>query len=65
MNFPEIPRYVVGALLFGLIWVAIQYTQNHITDLKVLTAHFLVFVVLGSLIGWAVRTVLLWFKGRQ
>lgn len=65
MNFPEIPRYIVGAVLFGLIWVVIQYSQNHITDLKVLTAHFLVFVVLGSLVGWVVRMVLLWFRDRQ
>jgi hypothetical protein len=65
MKFPEIPRYVVGALLFGLIWVTIQYTQNHITDPKVLAAHLLVFVVLGSLLGWVLRIVLLWLKGRQ
>ena len=65
MKFPEIPRYVTGAILFGLIWVVIQYTQAHITDPRVLGAHFIVFVLLGSLVGWTVRTVIMWVRGKK
>lgn len=65
MKFPEIPRYVVGAFLFGLIWATIAYTQQGITDFRQLGVGILVFVVFGSALGWAMRRAILWFRGRR
>ncbi len=61
----QIPRYVTGAFLFGLIYVVIQYTQGHITNYQVLIVHFLLFGVLGSALSWALTTALNWYKNRK
>jgi hypothetical protein len=61
----QIPRYVVGAFLFGLIWAAIAYTQGHITDLQRLAVLVLLFGVLGSAISWVLTKALQWYKDRQ
>ena len=61
----QIPRYVTGAFLFGLIYVVIQYTQGHITNLQVLSVHFILFGVLGSALSWALTKALQWYKNRN
>ena len=61
----KIPRYVVGAFLFGLIWATIAYTQGHITNLERLAILVLLFGVLGSVLSWALSKVLIWFKNRN
>ena len=61
----KIPRYVVGAFLFGLIWVTIAYTQGHITNLERLAILVLLFGVLGSVLSWALSKALIWFKNRN
>jgi len=61
----QVPRYVVGAFLFGLIWATIAYTQGHITNLERLAILVLLFGVLGSVLSWALSKVLIWFKNRN
>ena len=61
----KIPRYVVGASLFGLIWATIAYTQGHITNLERLAILVLLFGVLGSVLSWALSKALIWFKNRN
>ena len=61
----QIPRYVTGAFLFGLIWAVIAYTQGHITDLKRLAVLFLLFGVLGSALSWALTRAINWYKSRE
>ncbi len=61
----QIPRYVTGAFLFGLIWATIAYTQGHITDLQRLAVLFLLFGVMGSAISWALTRALNWYKNRK
>lgn len=61
----QIPRYVVGAFLFGLIWAVIAYTQGHITDLQRLAVLVLLFGVLGSALSWALTKALQWYKNRN
>ena len=61
----QIPRYVVGAFLFGLIWAAIAYTQGHITNLERLAILVLLFGVLGSALSWALTKALNWYKDRK
>ena len=61
----DIPRYVIGAVLFGLIYVSIQWSEGHITDWKVLSVHFLLFIILGSGLSWMLSKVLEWYKNRQ
>lgn len=61
----QIPRYVVGAFLFGLIWASIAFTQGHITDFKRLAVGVLLFGILGSGISWALSKALNWYKNRQ
>ena len=61
----QVPRYVVGAFLFGLIWATIAYTQGHITNLEKLAILVLLFGVLGSVLSWALSKVLIWFKNRN
>lgn len=57
MNLPEPPRYVVAAFLFGLVWVSIVWSKGQIRELDRLALNFLLFVALGSLLGWAVRAI--------
>ena len=61
----QIPRYVTGAFLFGLIWAVIAYTQGHITDLKRLAVLVLLVGVLGSALSWALTQALNWYKNRK
>ena len=61
----QIPRYVVGAFLFGLIWATIVYTQGSITDLRRLSILVLLFGILGSALSWLLTRILEWFKNRQ
>lgn len=61
----QIPRYVTGAFLFGLIWAVIAYTQGHITDLKRLAVLFLLFGVMGSILSWGLTVLLNWYKNRN
>ncbi|MBT5048385.1 MAG: hypothetical protein HOM58_07770 [Rhodospirillaceae bacterium] len=61
----RIPRYVIGALLFGLIYASIQWSEGRITDLRILSVHLLLFVVLGSALSWMLSKVLEWYKSRQ
>lgn len=60
----QIPRYVTGAFLFGLIWAVISYANGNITDLKKLAVLVLLFGVLGSALSWALSKALNWFKNR-
>ena len=61
----QIPRYVVGAFLFSLIWASIAYTQGHITDFRILLIGIVFFVIVGSLISWGLACLLRWYKDRQ
>ena len=61
----QIPRYVVGALLFALIWAAIAYTQQGVRDPKQLIAGVLLFFVLGSGLSWALTLIVKWLKNRS
>ena len=61
----QIPRYVLGAFLFGLVWASIAYTQGHITDFQQLAIGVLVFVVVGSALSWGLARLLQWFRDRQ
>ena len=61
----QIPRYVVGAFLFGLVWASIAYTQGHITDLGRLAVGVVIFAVLGSALSWGLSRVLQYFKDRK
>jgi hypothetical protein len=61
----QIPRYVVGAFLFGLIWATIAYTQGHITNLQRLAVLVLLFGVLGSALSWGLTKLLTWYKNRS
>jgi len=61
----QIPRYVVGAFLFGLIWAVISYANGNITDLQKLSVLVILFGVLGSAISWALSKALNWFKNRN
>ena len=61
----EIPRYVVGAFLFGGIYGSIQYVNGNITDLYVLSVHVLIFGILASALSWALTKLLQWFKNRN
>lgn len=61
----QIPRYVVGAFLFGLIWASIAYTQGHITDFQKLAAGVLIIFVFGSALSWGLARLLRWIRDRQ
>lgn len=61
----QIPRYVVGAFLFGLVWASIAYTQGHITDIRQLAIGVLIFVVVGSALSWGLARLLQWYKSRK
>ncbi len=61
----QIPRYVVGALLFALIWAAIAFTQQGVRDPKQLLAGVLLFFVLGSGLSWVLTILVKWFRNRR
>ena len=61
----NVPRYVIGAFLFGIVWASIAYTQGHITDLRQLAVGVLVFVVAGSALSWGLARLLRWLRDRQ
>ena len=61
----NIPRYVAGAFLFGLVWATIVYTQGKITDFGQLAMLVLMFGVVGSALSWALARLLQWYKDRQ
>lgn len=61
----QIPRYVIGAILFGLIYVSIQWSEGRITDWRILSVHLLLFIVLGSALSWMLSKALEWYKNRQ
>jgi hypothetical protein len=65
MKFPELPRYVVGAILFGLIWATIAYTQQGVRDFGVLATGVLVIIVFGVAMGWGLRKAIIWFRTRR
>jgi len=60
----QIPRYVVGAFLFGLIWATIAYTQQGVREPKKLIAGVLVFFVLGTVLSWTLSKLITWFRNR-
>ncbi len=57
-------RYLTVAFCFALIWASIQYTQGRITDLAILATYMVVFVVLGSVLCWAVEKAVRWYRNR-
>ena len=61
----QIPRYVVGAFLFGVVWASIVYTQGKITDLSTLAMLVLMFGILGSALSWALAKLIDWYKNRS
>jgi len=61
----QIPRYVVGALLFALIWATIAYTQQGMRDPKQLAIGVLLFFVLGSGLSWALSLLIKWLRNRR
>jgi ABC-type Fe3+-siderophore transport system permease subunit len=61
----QVPRYVVGAFLFGLIWAVISYTNGNIRDLEKLSILVILFGVLGSVLSWALSKALNWFNNRN
>jgi hypothetical protein len=65
MKFPEPPRFVVVAFLFGLVWVSIVWSKGQIREIDRLAVHFLIFVVVGSLLGWTMRIIVRWWHGRK
>lgn len=60
----QIPRYVVGSLLFALIWAAITYTQ-HGWEPKRLLGGVLAFFIVGSVLSWFLTMVVKWFRNRR
>lgn len=60
----QIPRYVVGAAAFALIWAVITYTQ-HGWGLKKLAVGVGLFFVLASGLCWALTLLLTWLKKRR
>ena len=60
----QIPRYVVGAFLFGLLWASIVYTRGKVTDFGDLAIGILFFVVFGSLLSWGLARLLRWYKDK-
>jgi Kef-type K+ transport system membrane component KefB len=61
----QIPRYVVGAFLFGLVWASIVYTQGKITDLAQLSLMVLFFGIVGSALSWGLAWLLRWYRNRR
>jgi hypothetical protein len=61
----QIPRYVIGAFLFGLIWASIVYTQGKITDLGTLAILVLLFGIFGSALSWGLALLIAWYKKRS
>jgi hypothetical protein len=61
----QIPRYVTGAFLFGLMWAVITYVNGNITDLQKLSALVILFGVLGSALSWVLSKILTWYKKRN
>jgi hypothetical protein len=61
----QIPRYVVGAFLFGLVWASIVYTQGKITDLGELAILVLLFGIVGSALSWGLALLLRWYRNRR
>lgn len=59
------PRYIVVAFCFALIWASIQYTQGRITDLRVLGINMAVFVAIGTVLCWAVEKIVRWYRQRR
>ena len=58
------PRYLTVASCFALIWASIQYTQGRITNLAILATYMVVFVVLGSVLCWAMEKIVRWYRHR-
>ncbi|MEK9683816.1 MAG: hypothetical protein VW226_04655 [Rhodospirillaceae bacterium] len=61
----QIPRYVTGAILFALIWAAIAYVNGGIRDFRVLAIGVIAFIILGSLLSWALTKLFTWYKKRR
>ena len=61
----QIPRYILGAFLFGLVWASIAYTQGHITDFRQLAIGVLFFIVFGSALSWGIARLLHWYRNRK
>ncbi len=61
----QIPRYVVGAFLFGLIWAAIVYSNGKVTDITQLAAGVLFVGVVGSILSWGLTKLIHWYKSRS
>jgi hypothetical protein len=61
----QIPRYVVGAFLFGLIWASIVYTNGKVTDLATLAVGALSIGVFGSALSWGLAKLLEWYRNRS
>ena len=59
------PRYIVVAFCFALIWASIQYTQGRITDLRVLAINVAVFVAIGTVLCWTVENIVRWYRHRK
>lgn len=51
-------RYVLVGLAFGLVWAAIQYTRDTVTEPAALLGPVLLFVLFGAVL-WAVRAIIL------
>ena len=61
----NIPRYVAGAFLFGLVWATLVYTQGKITDLGQLAMLVLMFGIVGSAVSVGLALLLQWLKNRR
>ena len=59
------PRYIVVAFCFALIWASIQYTQGRITDFRVLAINMAVFVAIGTVLCWTVEKIVRWYRQRR
>jgi len=60
----QIPRYVVGAALFALMWAAITYVQ-HGWELKKLAVYTVAFFVVASVLSWVLTMIITWLKNRR
>jgi len=61
----QIPRYVVGAFLFGLIWASIVYTNGKVTDLGALAMGVMIIGVFGSALSWGLSKLIAWYRNRH
>lgn len=54
-------RYVLVGLAFGLVWAAIQYARDTVTEPAALIGPVVLFVLFGAVL-WGIRVLILHFR---